>query len=207
MNKSGAERLPVVDPQIKRPREHHYEAPSSPLLRSGLAYVAIAVICGLVLSVIYDFRHTDLRIPLVNDWDATFYATVIKNLVEAGHFYINPLLGAPGVQDLYDFPLPHAIHLLGLAILGLFSHSFAVVINLYYLFTFPLEAMTAFYVFRRFGISMGLGVAGGVLFAFLPFHLLRGQGHLILTSYYLFPLVVLVLLWICEGDPLFGLQS
>ena len=96
---------------------------------------------------------------------------------------------------------------LGLAILGLFSHNFAVVINLYYLFTFPLEAMTAFYVFRRFGISTGLGVAGGALFAFLPFHLLRGQGHLILTSYYLVPLVVMVLLWICKGDPLFGFES
>src|SRR5438552_16675027 len=207
MNQSGAERLPVLDLQIKRPSEQRYEVRPPPLLRSSRAYVAIAVICGLVLSVIYDLRHTDLRIPLVNDWDATFYATVIKNLVETGHFYINPLLGAPGIQDLYDFPLPHAVHLLGLAILGLFSHNFAVVIHLYYLFTFPLEAMTAVYVFRRFGISAGLGMAGGVLFAFLPFHLLRGQGHLILTSYYLVPLVAMVLLWICKGDPLFGFES
>lgn len=177
------------------------------LLTSASAYFAIAIICGLVLNSMYKFRHADLRIPLVYSWDATFYEVVIKNLITAGHYYVNPLLGAPGIQEMYDFPLPHAIHVLGFAIMGLFSHDFGLVINLYYLLSFPLEAMTAFFVFRRFGVAAGAAIAGGVLFAFLPFHLQRSQGHLILTSYFLVPLVVMMLLWICEGHPLFGFET
>lgn len=172
--------------------------------RSAFPYLVTAVICVLVLNSIYKLPTIDLKIPLVVDGDATFYAMVVKNFVETGHYYVNPLLGAPGQQEMYDFPVPHATHLVGFAILRLFTRDYGVVLNLYYLLTYPLIAMTALYAFRRLGISTGLSIAGGVLFAFLPFHVLRSEGHLMHTSYYLIPLLILTVLRIAHGHPLFG---
>lgn len=188
------------------------EAPAYMLLprmviRGLWPYCISAILCVLVLNSIYKLPRIDYTVPLNDYGDATFYNMVVKNFVEADHYYINPLLGAPGQQLMYDFPLPHAVHVLGWAILKLFTHNYAVVINLYYLLTFILETISALYVFRRFGISSSLGIAGGLLFAFLPFHLMRSQGHLMLTSYYLVPLVVMVALWISRGEQMFAFQG
>jgi hypothetical protein len=170
-------------------------------------YLLAATICVLVLNSLYHLRHNDLTIPLYYSGDSTYYNVIVKNFVETGHYNINPLLGAPGQQEMYDFPITHATHFLGFAILRLFTRNYGLVINLYYLLTYPLIAMTSLYAFRRLGISTGLGIAGGVLFAFLPFHVFRGANHLMHSSYYLVPLVVLTALWIADGHPLFGFES
>lgn len=166
-------------------------------------YLLAAIICVLILNSLYHFRHNDLTIPLYYSGDSTYYNVVVKNFVETGHYNINPLLGAPGQQEMYDFPITHGAHFLGFAILRLFTRNYGLVINIYYLLTYPLIAMTSLYAFRRLGISTGLGIAGGVLFAFLPFHVFRGANHLMHSSYYLVPLIVLTALWIADGHPLF----
>jgi phosphoglycerol transferase len=58
----------------------------------------------------------------------------------------------------------------------------------------------ALFVFRHFQCSYGTSLAGSLLFTFLPYHFLRGTGHLFLASYYHLPLVVMVMLWIYRGD-------
>src|ERR1035438_4284355 len=164
------------------------------IAQSVFPYFLAATICVLVLNSLYHLRQVDLTIPLYYLGDSTYYDVVVKNFVETGHYNINPLLGAPGRQEMYDFPITHATHFLGFAILRLFTHSYGLVINLYYLLTYPLIAMTSLYAFRRFGISTGLSITGGVLFAFLPFHVFRAENHLMHSSYYLVPLLVLSVL-------------
>jgi hypothetical protein len=176
------------------------------LRASLLGYAAIAILSPIVLNSIYKFAHADLHIPFVYSGDAVFYEALIKNFI-GGHYYVNPHLGAPSVQLLYDFPLPHSTHFLVLAILRVFTSSYGLMDNVYYLLTFILEAATAFYAFRRFKCSAPLSVTGSILFAFLPFHLIRSQGHLIHSSYYLVPLAVMVMLWVCDGHPLFGFEN
>ncbi len=131
---------------------------------------------------------------------------VIKNFVEGGHFYVNRWLGAPGEQELYDFPLPHWTHVMVWAFLRLFTHDYGVLLNLYFFLTFPLCAFSALYAFRRFGISTGLAVAGAALFAILPFHLMRRESHLFLSSLYTLPLAAMVIVWLAVGNPLFGFE-
>jgi hypothetical protein len=166
-------------------------------------YFLAATISIFVLNFLYHLSHIDLTIPLFYVGDSTFYDAVVKNFVETGHYNINPLLGAPGQQEMYDFPITHATHFLGFAILRLFTHNYGLVINLYYLLTYPLISIASLYTFRRLGVSTGLGIAGSILFAFLPFHVLRGANHLMHSSYYLVPLVVLSVLWIAHGHSLF----
>ena len=166
-------------------------------------YALAIVICLAVLIKIYELYKVDLRVPLDSYGDGLFYQALFKNFIETGNYNINPRLGAPGQLELYDFPVPHSTHLLGFALLRLFSHDFGLVFNLYYLASFPLAAIVALYVFRRFKISAGLAVALAVLYAFLPYHILRSELQYILACYYLVPLAVLVALWLATGVPLF----
>jgi hypothetical protein len=44
-----------------------------------------------------------------------------------------------------------------------------------------------------------------LVYAFLPYHFLRGESHLFLASYFLVPPAVMVILWVLLGEPLFGI--
>ena len=162
------------------------------LLKSLLPYLVAAAVSVLIVTSLFRLWKSNLRIPLDFGEDAYTTQMLVKNFVEGGNFYVNPSLGAPGQQELYDFPLPHWTHFIGWSVLRLFTHDYGVLINLYYLLSYPLAALTALYAFRRFHISPGLAVTGAVLFSFLPFHLLRSETHLFLTSYYVVPLAAMV---------------
>ena len=168
-----------------------------------IPYLIVSLISCLLLVSLYKLYQVDLTIPLLDIGDATFYEAVVKNFVETGNVNHNALLGAPGQQEMYDFPITHATHFLGFAILRLFTKNYGLIINLYYLLTFPLISITSLFALRRLGVSTGFAIAGGVLFAFLPFHLFRAESHLILSSYYLVPLIVLAALWVTQGHALF----
>jgi phosphoglycerol transferase len=175
---------------------------------AGLPYFVAVAVCIIWLARIYHLSSIDLTIPLAYIFDANFGLMLVKNLVRGGHFFINPLLGAPGQQELYDFPLPIWLHVGVLAVIRLFTHNFGLATNVLYLLSYPLVAVTCLYAFRRLGISLGFATAGAILFAFLPYHLLRNEGHLIFSCYYLVPLMCLVAVWIGTGrDILFPRRS
>jgi phosphoglycerol transferase len=85
-------------------------------------------------------------------------------------------------------------------LLGWIWNDYAAVGNLYYLLGFPLTTITSLFVFRRFNVSYGPGLLGSLLYAFLPYHFLRATVHLYLSCYFVVPLMVLVLVWICQGE-------
>jgi len=60
---------------------------------------------------------------------------------------------------------------------------------------------------RQFNISYSLSILGSLLYAFLPYHFLRGISHLFLAAYYIVPLVIMVIIWIYEGRPLLFSQN
>jgi phosphoglycerol transferase len=72
--------------------------------------------------------------------------------------------------------------------------------NIFFLLTFPLTTVFTLFVLRQFKISPLPAIVGSLLYAFIPFHFLRGEGHLLLSSYFLIPLVVLITFWIFDGD-------
>src|SRR5271167_1223709 len=183
--------------------ELDYAAPPrrriSSFASAALPYFVAVGTCFFWLVRIYHLFSIDLRIPFGWVSDNNFAQMLVKNFVRGGHYYINPLLGAPGQQELYDFPMPVWVHFFILAVIKLFTHNAGLAINLLYLMSFPLSAVTCLYAFRRLGISPGFATAGAVLFAFLPFHLLRGEGHLIYSCYYLVPFMCLVAVWVGMG--------
>jgi hypothetical protein len=158
------------------------------------ALIAVGVlVAGLRLD------RADFHAPFTYEYDALLVLPLVKATVETGTHWHNDRLGAPGVQELHDFPVVDHLHFAVIWLLGRFFPDPVVVFNLFHLLTYPLTAVTATFVLRRLGLSVPAAGAGGLLYAFQPYHYLRGQMHYFLAAYYVVPLTLLVTLWVCRG--------
>ena len=116
-------------------------------LRWALA-VVFASIAAMVLTL--SLWNADLTVPFVYQGDGQFYQMSIKGILEHGWWFSNPSLGAPFGQQLYYFPLSDTnLYLLVIKLMGVFTSNSAVIGNLFYLVTFPLDALAAYLVLRK----------------------------------------------------------
>jgi phosphoglycerol transferase len=163
-------------------------------------YPSAALLSLALVAAVMKLWRADLRVPLTYHAEALLNAVLVKGTIEHGWPLHYPELGAPSGLDLRDMPMAdNTLHLLVIKLLALVSSDHAVVMNLFFLLTFPLTALCALYVFRQFGLATAPAICGSLLYTFLPFHFNRGQHHLFLAAYYLVPLVVMVALWIAGG--------
>jgi phosphoglycerol transferase len=164
-------------------------------------YAGVAVATLLAAWTALGLRTSELRVPLTYHGDAVWSLTSVKTMIETGWVLQNPLLGFPGVQSTTPFPITEMLQLLILRCIAAFSRDAGVVVNLYYLLGYVLVAIAALAAFRAFRVSSAPAAVGSVLYALLPFHFLRGELHLGLSSYYLVPLGVMVALWAWSSRP------
>ena len=165
------------------------------------------ILCCLALeSLLLGLGWTDLSIPYMYYYDFLYFSAVVKGVLEHGWYLNNPSLGAPGALAAYDYTGAPNIDFLIIKFIGLFTSDWAEVINLFYVVTFPLAAVSALAVFRHFKIPSPVAITGSLLFAFAPFHFLR-LIHVTYTNYFLVPLLVLVLIWILNGKTLIVFRS
>ena len=167
--------------------------------KSISAYGSAAILCLVVLGSMLDLWHTGLRIPFRYAGDAMWCQALIKGVLVHGNYLENDQLGAPFGQQMYDFPTADGLHWLGIMLIGCLVSDCAVVQNVFYLLTFPLTTLTAMFALRRFGVSFPIAVAISLLYSFLPYHFTR-FGHLFLASYYMVPLMVMVILELFLGQ-------
>jgi len=154
---------------------------------------------ALVVALLQLWR-ADLRVPLTYHGEAIYNGMLVKGVLEQGWHLSNPALGAPAGVDLRDVPMSdNNLHFALIRLLGLGTSNYARVMNAFFLLTFPLTALTALFVLRRFGLAAWPALCGSLLYTFLPFHFGRGQHHLFLAAYYLVPLGIMVALWIMLG--------
>ena len=139
--------------------------------------------------------RADFNTPFAYFGDSLLYSIAAKGTIENGWWFHNPSLGAPAGLHYEAYPAMENFHFAIIKLLSLFTSNHALVINLFYLLTFPLTAITALYFFRHFNFSFGPALVGSLLYAFLPYHFFRSY-HLLMAAYYLVPLMVLVLLWV-----------
>jgi phosphoglycerol transferase len=74
--------------------------------------------------------------------------------------------------------------------------------NLYFLLGFVLIACVSFAVMRALHVSRIPAVVASVLYAVLPYHLMRAEHHLFLGAYWIVPLAVLVCMWLVHSPAL-----
>lgn len=180
-------------------------------MRSVPGYLLALVMSLALLVVVLQLWKADLRVPFLYSEDALLVESWVKGVLDNGWYLHNPYLAAPAAQDFHDFPMADNLHFFVIKVLGFFFSSYETVINLYFLLTFPLTALTALVVFRHFGVAYLPSLCGALLFAFLPYHFFRNEGHLFLAAYYLVPLAVMVALWVLlsgvEARPLAGRRA
>ena len=168
-------------------------------MRKYMPYVSVVVLCILVQIWLLQLWRADLWVPFSYFGDGLLSSGWIKGLIDNGWYLQNSYLGAPIGQTLYDFPLSNNLDFIIIKIIGLFVPNYAFAMNFFFLLTFPLTALTSMLVLRQMGISNAVAALGSLLYAFLPYHFWRGEGHLFLAAYYVIPLVVLVSWWIFQN--------
>jgi phosphoglycerol transferase len=150
-----------------------------------------AIIMLFIIGIFIYTNNINLYQQLQYDGDALVSAMSVKTVIDNGWFFTNPYLSAPTIFNMADFPLVESFHFILIKIISIFSHNYAVVINIFYLLTFPLITLSAFYVFQRLGLNYLFSIPASLLFAFLPDHFWRGESHLFLSAYYAVPLYIL----------------
>lgn len=173
--------------------------------KAVLSYFAVVFLSTIISIAVLDLWNSDLTVPFQYTGDAWYHLGVAKGLLDNGWILHNTFVGMPGSQSLaVDFPsiLVEIVPWLLLKLIGAFTHSAPMAVNIYFLSQFPLIALCSMICFRQMGIDYGSSLVGSLLYAFLPYHLLRAEEHLVMNSYYVVPLAVLIMLWIYRDQVL-----
>lgn len=167
--------------------------------RAWAAYGLAALLTCLAVAWALRLWEADLSVPFSHHSDALLVQAWVKTLIERGWYLHSDALGAPNGLDMHDFPLVDSLFFALLKVVSLAAGDAARTLNVYYLLTFPLVAVTALGAMRRLGVSYGPAVVAAVLLAVAPYHFSRSLDHLFLASYFLLPPMVVVLLGIYPG--------
>src|SRR5687767_531731 len=112
--------------------------------------------------------RADFKVPFMYFVDSLFYSVAMKGTIEHGWWVHNESLGAPERLHFEAYPAMENTHFALIKLLSLFTSSHSLVLNLFYLLTFPLTAIASFYVLRSFKFSFGPALVVSLLYAFLP---------------------------------------
>jgi hypothetical protein len=163
------------------------------ILKAFAMYLICIIVCILTLVWVMKLWRMDLNIPLGYGGDSLFYSMCIKGVADNGWFLSNNYIGAPYGMNLYDFPMSDNLHFVIIKFLLFIVPNWVTTLNIYYLITFPLTALTTMIVLRQFKISYPIAILGSILYTFLPYHFMRGISHLFLAAYHRF-----LSKWICS---------
>lgn len=178
----------------------------APPRRAWPAYVLLPLLAAATVFAGMRLEGQDFALPLgYNGGDVMLILPMVQAGHETGSHWFHPRLGAPEGQDLRDFPVVDYLHFAGLWALAAVFGDLMTAFNLYFLLTYPLTALTTLYALRRLGLSVPAACCGAMLYAFTPYHQLRGLGHYFLSAYYVVPLTLVVALEVAAGrHPGFG---
>ena len=166
-----------------------------------LVVEATAVAASTLLLVLVHLRawRAAWREPWLLGGDSNFYLMITRSLQQHGSYLRNANLGWPFGQTTYDLPqgVDNA-HLVVLRALTWITGGPGAAINVFYVLTFFAVAFTSHIVLRTLGCSRIASALGAFLYAFAPYHFLRGEGHILLSGYELVPVGVLLALWVFD---------
>ena len=176
--------------------------------RDSVWALATALATMVAASVVMQLWRADLSIPLYGRLaDITPFEMVVRATIDHGWYLNNHDLAAPLGQNLWGWRGVDgdSLQLLVQKLIGFASSNSALVVNVYYLLTFPLIAAVAFLVLRRLDCSRGSALVAATLFATLPYHF--AHAHVYLSNYIAVPLGAYLVLTIFNWDPLFARRA
>ena len=169
--------------------------------RKTLAAYCIALSsCLIFLIFTMELWNADLNVPFIYSGDGQCIGMYVKGLIDNGWFLHNTYIGMPTGLYMHDFPMTNSLDFVIIKLISYFAPNYGLTLNIFYLFTFLLTTLTSMLAFRQFKISYSSSIFGSLIYAFAPYHFLRGEGHLFLSTYYIVPLVIMVILWLYEDN-------
>ena len=175
--------------------------------RGGLAAFFIA---AAITVRLYDLNAFSLRRPISysGSGDEMWIMDLLRQVAEDGWVFTSAREGAPFTAIRYDYPIAEPLQFGVLRVLSLFGLGGYELFNVLTLLPFPLTALTMYWACRRMDVSRSLAVLMGVVYTFLPFHIMRAVGHTLLASYWIVPLSMTVALQVAQGERVFfGVKS
>lgn len=174
--------------------------PSRFMLELRCATISASLALAGAAAVLRLWRaHPNVPIsPAVSD--ALPVLMIVKNIQTTGWFQSTPALGAPFGQDLTGYPgwVGDTWHMLILKALSTFM-SPAATINVAFILGFPMIAAVAYGCFRLLRVSRPFACALGAVYAWLPYHFLRSEGHFFLSAYYALPVACVLAISLYNG--------
>lgn len=176
--------------------------------RADIMGVCVAMLGSLAAAAFsLQLWRAHLHVPLAYGSDALQAQIFVKSVITGGWIWHVHGLGAPFGTQQYDFPLAtDNLNFLAIKLLGLGSSDSAKIMNVFFLLTFPAIALSSYVVLRWLGISVAVAVVCSVLFSDAPYHLFRGETHLLLSSYASVPIGAYLILSTVDGGTLFRVE-
>jgi phosphoglycerol transferase len=161
-----------------------------------------ALVCAVVavaVTIVYKLWNVRPNVPAAYDGDGLFGDYLTKTLRDYGWILHNPRVGAPFSGNLYDYPPGgENIHYLSMKVLGYVLPSYAATQHAYFILSFFLVALAAYFVARYLKLGVGASLIVGVLYSFAPYHQAHGEAQITRSAYYIVPIVTLVILWLID---------
>lgn len=169
-------------------------------------YVLLIIISGIVLYLVLGMKEADIaKYPLFysSGGDGITGLVTAKSMLENGWIYENSYLGAPFDGTNYDATTMELLLSFLEQCLVWLTGNWILAYNLFYLSAYFLIGITAFYSLKKLNINEIIALPSAVIFAFAPYHQMRGAGHLYLGMYFMVPLMVLYMYRLMKGERLF----
>jgi phosphoglycerol transferase len=197
-----AARLMISSVRERRLSEHRTNKET--WMRTLYLYVVATFWCVLTLALSLELWKTDLKTPFyyTSGGDLTAVIWMYKTVAETGWYTQNPRMAAPGTMELYDYPYDAGQPVRAKAMFLAVGDPFLTA-NLVFLASFLVITWTALYAFCQLGLSAHVAIAASLLFSFSTYHFWRGPHHPAFSFYEAVPLIGLVALRVCAGEPLF----
>jgi phosphoglycerol transferase len=152
-------------------------------------YFLAAVLSVLLLVIIMRLWNSNPMISYGYEGDGLFNLEIIKGIIDNGWYLTNPKLGAPFGLDFHGYPLADFLNMAIIKGIGMVTRSWALTLNLFFICTFPLVTLTALFVLLKLRVNTVVAVVAALIYTYIPYHLLRGEGHLLLAAFYMVPIL------------------
>jgi len=168
------------------------------LLGTMLPYGIQAVVVLAIAFVSLRLYEYDFRVPLSYQGDCLVILMYIKGIILNGWTWNIPQLSAPYGMSAAAFPMLTSFDWLIMKGISVFTSAPGIILNSFWLLTLIFSAWTSTFAARLLKINFVYAFPIGILYAFLPFALLRNTHHLNLV-YYLVPLLALLSVNLASG--------
>lgn len=159
------------------------------------------IISSIVVFLLYGLWDFDWNVPIYyTDGDYLSTLAIIKRTKNLKEFFVSSNLGAPFKGSNFDYP--YFGEVFNLLYFKLFSHVFGIFkgINLAFFLLYPITSIISFFVMKKLEVCNLWAVLGSVIFAFLPYRMLRNTAHLFLNCYFQIPIAILFCFWLIQDD-------